>query len=384
MNIKAHSPFSLAKIRKKTYSYDATFSLIQRWFPAFAGMTEGTAEVGMTDAMDDENDKTVHARPISLDQAHTVEPLYGERIRGKGASVPRAELLPEERRLRPLRVAVTGPVGVAELDPALATMEDDVRHVRPQLLAGNLHLVARDPDVRHLVAIHALDPLRMERGGGEDSRVRRGLRGAHVLRLLVALASEVDHLPAEANLVLDAREESQAIRADLVVAVPTPVSVLLGLRTHPQFVKRALEAGRDRLIIVRLFGEIGNEHDRDEPILGPGRNRLLRLGERLVADTPTEPLVPFAHARDLLLGRGEEAVDEREARVAHQRLVHDLGELVVVAGVHLADDFRREACASEASLELRDLSIRRGRKAGHGGLPPLSAVQLVRSRGFAV
>lgn len=281
-----------------------------------------------------------------------------------------------------MRVVVVAPA-VVELDPAIVAIEAEVRHARPRLPVGNLHLVAREEDVGHLVAVHALDPLGVERGGGEDSRVGRGLRVADIHRLLVAVATEIDDFPAQTDLVLDALVEPQAIRAGLVIAVPAPVGVLLGLRTHPQLVERALEAGRDRLVLVRLVGEVGDEHDRDELLLGPGRNGLLRCGERLVGDAPAELLVPLAHAGDLLLRAGEQAVDEGEARVAHQGLVHDLRQLVVVAGVHFADDLRAEPRASEATLELRDLSVRCGRKAGHGGLPPLGAVRLVRSRGFA-
>ncbi len=218
----------------------------------------------------------------------------------------------------------------------------------------------------------------MERGGGEDAGVRRGLRGADVAGLLVALRAQADDLPAEADLMLDALVETETLRTGLVVAVPAPAPVLLGFRSRPQLVERALEAARDRLVLVRLVGEVGDEHDRDELLLGPDRDGLLRRGEGLVGDAPAELLVPGADLLDLLLGRGEEAVDEREARVAHQRLVHELRQLVVVAGVHLADDLRREARASEAALELRDLSVRVGRKAGHDGLPPLGAVRLVR------
>ena len=296
--------------------------------------------------------------------------------------MPRAELLPEERRHRPARVAEDAPA-VVEPDPAIVAIEAEERHVRPRLPAGNLHLVARDPDVGHLVAIHALDPVGVERGGGEDSRVGRGLRVADIHRLLVAVATEVDDFPAQADLVLDALVDPQAIGTGLVVAVPAPVGVLLGLRAHPQLVERALETGRDRLVLVRLVGEVGDEDDRDELLLGPGRNGLLRLGERLVGDATAELLVPLAHAGDLLLGAREEAVDEGEARVAHQGFVHDLGELVVVAGIHLTDDLRAEPRATETPLELRDFSVRVAGKVGHGGLPPLGAVRLVRSRGFA-
>ncbi len=296
-------------------------------------------------------------------------------LRGRA---PRADLLPDERRHRPPRIAVVAPAAV-QPDLAVVAKEVQARHVRPRIAAGNRDLVARDPRVGHLVAVHALDPLEVERGGGEDAGVGRGLRGADVAGLLVALRAQVDDLPAEADLVLDALVEAETLGAGLVVAVPAPVRLLLRLRPRPQLVERALEAARDRLLVlVRLVGEVGDEHDGDELLLGPGRDGLLRRGEGLVGDAPAELLVPLAHAGDLLLGRGEEAVHEREARVAHERLVHELRQLVVVAGVHLADDLRREARTSEAALELRDLSVRVGRKAGHDGLPPLGAVRLVR------
>ena len=267
--------------------------------------------------------------------------------------MPRAELLPEERRHRPARVAVVAPA-VAELDLAIAAIEEEVRHARPRLPVGNLHLVARDPDVGHLVAVHALDPVGVERGGGEDPRVGRGLRGADVHRLLVAVATEVDDFPAQADLVLDALVEPEPVRAGLVVVVQAPVSVLLGLRAHPQLVERALEAGRDRVVLVRLVGEVGDEDDRDELLLGPRRDGLLRLGERLVGDAPAELLVPLTHALDLLRGRGEEAVDEGEARVAHQRVDDDLGETRVLPD--LLRHLRREASFRELAHQIRNLA----------------------------
>lgn len=183
----------------------------------------------------------------------------------------------------------------------ITTSEKDAQHARPRLPAGNLHLVARNQDVGHLVAVHALDPVWVECGGGEDSRAGRELRGTDVLELLVAVATEVDGLPTQANLVFDALQEPQAIRAGLVVAVPAPARFPLGLRTHPQFVERALEAGRDRLVLVRLVGEVGDERQRDEPFFGPGRDGLLRCDERLVGDVPAELATPIAYAGHLCI-----------------------------------------------------------------------------------
>jgi hypothetical protein len=67
-------------------------------------------------------------------------------------------------------------------------------------------------------------------------------------------------------------------------------------------------------------------------------------------------------------------MNESEARMTHQGLIHDPGELVVVAGIHLADNLRREPCASKTTSELRILSNSDAMQAGHDGLPPLNAV----------
>ena len=119
---------------------------------------------------------------------------------------PRAELLPDERRHSPARVVVVVPVAV-QLDLAIAAVEADVRHALPRVIAGDVGLVAGSPRVRHVLAVHGLDPLGVEHGGGEDAGVGRLLGIADVHRLLVTVATEIDHFPAEAGLVLDALEK---------------------------------------------------------------------------------------------------------------------------------------------------------------------------------
>ncbi len=210
----------------------------------------------------------------------------------------------------------------------------------------------------------------MKRGSGQDSRVRRGLRIADIHRLLVAVATEVDHLPAKADLVLDAVQKPQAIRAGLVVAVPAPVGVLLGLRAHPQLVERALETGHDCLVLVRLVDEIGNEHNRDELLLGPRRNGLLRLGERLIRDAPTELAVPLAHANDLLLRTSEETVDEGEGRLLLEGVDNDLGKNRILPD--LFRHLRREAGVRQLAHQIRNLSETERKQVRHVTTPILS------------
>ncbi len=206
----------------------------------------------------------------------------------------------------------------------------------------------------------------MEHGGGEDAGVRRLLRVADVHGLQVALTAHVDHFPTEAGLVLDAREEPQLVRSGLVVAVPAPVGVLLLGRPIPQLVEGALDALASLLLVV----EVGDEGDDDELLLGPLRDGLLRLDERLVGDAPAALLIPRGDAGDLLLGRGEEAVDEAEGGKLVEFGDPLLRQLVVAS--ELGDPLGRETEPTQTTDELDDLRTAEQRSevlTGHGDPP---------------
>ncbi len=279
--------------------------------------------------------------------------------------MPRAELLPDERRHGPARDAVVAP---AEAQPDLASIaaEVHVRHAPPRSPDGDVDLVAGSPDVGHVLAVHRLDPLGVEGGGSEDARVRRLLRVTNVHRLLVALAAEVDHFPAQAGLVLDPLEEPQALRTGLVVAVPAPLRVLHRGRDVPQLAERALDALRPLLHVV----EVGHERHDDELALGPLRDGLLRLGEPRVRDAPAALLPQLVDARDLRLGLDEEAVDEHEGGLLLERVDDDLGEGRVLPD--LLRHLRREAGFRQLAHEIRDLPETEREQVRHVATPILS------------
>lgn len=242
--------------------------------------------------------------------------------------------------------------------------------MRPRPHAGNLYLVAREPRVGHLVTVHALDPLGVEGGGGEDARVRGLLRVANVHQLLVPLATEVDHFPAQAGLVLDPLEEPQALRASLVVAVPAPFRVLRRGRDVPQLVERALDAAHDRLVLALLVSEVRNEDDGDEFLLGPVGDAALGLAEDRVADAPAELLVPLAHEHELLLGLGEETMDEGESGLLLECADDDFSEGRVLPD--LLRHLRRETRLCQFAHEIRDLAETEREQVRHVATPILS------------
>lgn len=298
-------------------------------------------------------------------------------LRVPSVRVPRAELLPDQRRHSPVRVVVGEPV-VVQPDLATVAAEVDVRHALPRAPAGDVDLVAGSPDVGHVLTVHGFDPLGVEHGSGEDARVRRLLGVADVAGLLVAVAAEVDDLPAQPRLVLDPLEQAKPLGTGLVVAVPAPLRVLLARRDLPQLVERPLDVLATLLLVV----EVGDEGDDDQLVLGPLRDAALRLEEAGVDEAPASLEVQLAHARDLRLRLHEETVDEGEGGLRLQRVDDDLGESGVLPDLlrHLC----REAGLRELAHEIRNLAETEREQVRHVATPILSiAVGTSQPRTFA-
>lgn len=178
--------------------------------------------------------------------------------------------------------------------------------------------------------------------------------------------------------MLDAGEQTQALGAGMVVAVPAPVALLLPSGHRPERLERALHAAH--LALVR---QVRDERDRGQPIHRPVRDVRTDPGfclrEIFRREPPAELFVPLPNLRHLVTQAGEEAVDEVHGvqgglyggrAEATLQVVHPLQHQRIIP-VQPPDVLLRTPEPPEAIQKLGDGPLRdlRG-KTGYVDLPP--------------